>query len=541
MIVVAVFAVISAVLIPNFIRARENARQTAQQRAENAKPEPRPEGAEPLLESADVDLALQVEPLRVGLDVANRYVLEHQSRFLWSAGDSKPGPLPDQRLILFTLPAGVDQVEGLLFEVGRDNSWSEPQEVTYGSDFIAWRAPASAFPLETRLTYRAHGSDRLVYSWPEASKIRQLRASLTMGGQTEQALMPLGSLRPDEQSGSRYTWRLNNALAPAPIEVELSALDSPLGRAGRLFRLTGVALLLFGAGFWYLAELYKIGSLKDFRFGSFFLLALTYSSFFVSAAVLGVDGRWSAPAYLSLSLAISLPLLIFHVSQLVDPRFAWTRAVPLALSTLGLVLLGVYGGELRPLGFLALALMAIGFLTATYRPFRRAQEYRKSLADQALARALKDFEELRRQGREVSGALISRLESDGKLGELYTAELKSHLKALQNSLDIAKPTSLEACEWNGSALAQALERAREVCERLAGPTRSADGRVESRGLHCCYCGCAGSGGPYCSQCGKRMPVAWDCPGCQAVVSIPISLLPMGQAFHCVDCGQRAPL
>ena len=48
-----------------------------------------------------------------------------------------------------------------------------------------------------------------------------------------------------------------------------------------LFRFVGLAVLLFGAGFWYLSEQHKPGALNGFRWSHFLLLATIYSLFFV--------------------------------------------------------------------------------------------------------------------------------------------------------------------------------------------------------------------------------------------------------------------
>jgi prepilin-type N-terminal cleavage/methylation domain-containing protein len=530
MIVVSIIAFLSAILVPNFIRARERARLNSQARAEARPPTPRPKGNPPVLESAELDMTLHVQPLRVGLDVANRYQLEHQGIFSWSAGG--PGP----RLVLFELPAGADQIEGLLIECRSGQEWVEPKNLVYGDDFVAWEASPESFPLETRVAYGARGTDRLAYFWPHASKIRHLKASLAIAEQA-QAVLPLGSLRPTEQADSRYAWTLENVLAPAPIEVELSAVDSPLGQAGRLFRLTGLALLLFGAGFWYLAELYKVGSLRDFGFGSFLLLALTYSSFFVSVAVLSLDGRFSPLSYLALSLALCLPLLTFHVSQLVDARFAVSRALPLALVTLSLVLLGVYGGQWRSLGFLALALLGLAFLTGTYRPFRRTLDQRAQRRQEILAEAGSRLADLKKQSRRMESLLLAR--SASGLGEAELSHLKGRIQALRQASDITTPGQLEGLEWAISNLAGALELGQEALEQLDKSERESRREAGPPGSHCCYCGSANPSGTYCNHCGSKLPLVQGCGGCGQPVVVPVHLLPAHHSYHCSGCGHRA--
>ncbi len=534
MIVVAIFAVLSAILIPNLIRAKERARMS-KEGVDSVQAMPRPEGLPPLLESAVLVLDLHVQPLRVGLDIANRYQLETQGEFRLSAGGS------GTHLVLFELPEGVDQVEGLVVQVrSQDGNWQDPENLVYARDFLAWQVPAEEFPIEVRLAYGASGTDRLVQRWPHASKIKNLQVTLTTGQQAALTL-PLGSLRPTHQVEGRYDWELENVLSPAPIAIELSALDSPLAQAGQLFRLTGLAVLLFGAGFWYLAELYRVGSLRDFGFGSFLLLALTYSSFFVSVAVLSLDGRLSTPVYLLVSLGLCLPLLVFHVSQLVDSRFALTRAFPLALLTLCLVLLGVYGGGWRALGFLILGMLILGFMTATYRPFRQTQEQRIQYEEELLSQARRVWEELNGRGRSLESTLLSQLKNDQILGDGHASRLRDRVAALGQVLDQSPSTTYEGLNWGIEQLQRVVHLAQESLSQVeAVETESQMAKVSTakQGRHCSFCGAPGMTGRYCGDCGSHLPENRVCAGCSLEVPVPVSLLPTGQAFHCHGCGHR---
>lgn len=529
MVVVALFAIVSAVLIPNLIRARERARQNATL-AEQLTEEPRPKGSPPLLEGIALELALESEPLRVGLDVANRYRLQYRGESRWSPGGE------GSRRVLFELPVGVEQVEGLLLEVDSQGSWVEPEGVVYGRDFVAWTAPAEAFPLRSRLSYSAQGTDRLTLPWPAATKIRELTAQLRWSSPAG-ASFPLSSLRPQEEPGGLYRWQAQNVLNPAPIEVAFGAVDSPLAQAGQLFRLTGLALLLFGGGFWYLAELYQLGSLRDFRFGSFLLLAMTYSSFFVTVAVLSLDGRLPTTACLLLSMAFCLPLLAFHVSQLVDRRFALRYALPLALVTLSLVVIGVYGGTWRPVGLLVLALLVLAFLTASHRPFRRRQQEREAARAQALAQAQRGNAEVKARARQVEAALTSCLES---------TDLPAGFRALVTFCHSELSGLLGQSAWTQEQLEQqtqqwqeaiaAAESVLEDWQHQREQQRQERQRNPARGLHCCYCGAAEAPGRFCGACGRRQPERVPCPSCQSEVSISAADLSPQQSYHCCDCG-----
>ncbi|MCB0069089.1 MAG: prepilin-type N-terminal cleavage/methylation domain-containing protein, partial [Caldilineaceae bacterium] len=79
---------------------------------------------------------------------------------------------------------------------------------------------------------------------------------------------------------------LPEALQARGLDAAAQAPEPPPSPAAQLVRRAGLAVLLFGAGFWYLAELRRPGCLDRFRLGQFLLLALTFSLFFVAFAVL---------------------------------------------------------------------------------------------------------------------------------------------------------------------------------------------------------------------------------------------------------------
>lgn len=530
MVVVAAFAILSAILVPNFIKAREKARLNAEMQ-QSLLPEPAalPKGKAPQLSRADINIGLEVKPVRVGLDVANRYQIDH--RGLYEFASSGEG----EQVLIFELPEALQQVESLRLHIQQRGDWVEPPDVIYDRGFVAWVVPAESFPLVARLNYRALGQDELVYPWPVVGKMENLKVELSLTESAEMKL-PLWGIRPSSQEGSDYFWAFESLIAPAPIVLEFSALNSPLGQVGQLFRLSGLALLLFGAGFWYLAELYKIGSLKDFRMGSFFLLAGTYWSFFIAVAVLGFDGRMSAPLYIALSMALTLPLLVFHVRQLVDFRFALTRALPLALFTLSLVLLGVYGGGIRHLGFLGFGLLSVAFLTATYRPYVETQNIRKRRIQEQEAELARQCQSLREQAQELQTAMMLRLESSPPLSPLFANSLGECLEDLTGNLSLAR----ESSEWYQRTLEKSLTQGKRILEQSRGVDLERQTKRKEKAkakLHCVRCGAASLGGCYCGQCGRVLASFTDCGGCKATLVIPSDLLPEGQPYHCPHCGE----
>ena len=68
---------------------------------------------------------------------------------------------------------------------------------------------------------------------------------------------------------------------------------------------------------------------------------------------------------MAVSGALSLPLLGLHVARVMDRDFALTRAMPLALFTLAMVINVVYGGWARDYVFMGAAAAGFAFVTAT--------------------------------------------------------------------------------------------------------------------------------------------------------------------------------
>src|SRR5262245_8860740 len=165
-----------------------------------------------------------------------------------------------------------------------------------------------------------------------------------------------------------------------------------------LLRLAGLAVLLFGGGFWYLVELREPGRLDTFRLGHFLLLACTYSPFF---AVFAVLGSHEVPAWLSVGIAaaVSYPLVVLHVATIVDLHFSLTSALPLAMVTTGIVVNGVYGGSAQAYVWLGIACAVIAHLTLTYPVLARGQAARRSALDQQLVPAADELSAEAASGR----------------------------------------------------------------------------------------------------------------------------------------------
>jgi hypothetical protein len=169
---------------------------------------------------------------------------------------------------------------------------------------------------------------------------------------------------PTARSGRTLSWSIAGAVDPPDVELSLPAGQTRLGRIAGVCRLAALGLLLFCAGFWYLNEGERPGHLDDFHLGGVLLLALNYGTFFAVFAVLAVHvGLWGAP----IAAAVSLPLLTLHVARLTAPRFALTRAMPLAVGTVAAILGYVWLDAWRPLVALGAGVAAMAVVTVTWR------------------------------------------------------------------------------------------------------------------------------------------------------------------------------
>jgi hypothetical protein len=181
--------------------------------------------------------------------------------------------------------------------------------------------------------------------------------------------IPERALQPTDSGSGTFAWKFTNLVSDSDVRIVLPGAESALGRLFLLFRLTAVAILLFGAGCWYLNEQIATDRLENFRWGHFTLLASTYSLFFVVFGVIVYHGEMSV---LPAVVVSSLPMLVLHVSRILGFRFALIKVLPLAILTLGVVINGVYGGGVSDYIFIALLIVSVGYLTVTYQPNRKS-------------------------------------------------------------------------------------------------------------------------------------------------------------------------
>jgi len=358
------------------------------------------------------------------------------------------------------------------------------------------------------------------------------------------------------------------------VIVSIPAAQTPLARVLVLMRLVAVAVLLFGAGFWFLSEQAKPGQLDTFRLGHFLLLALTYSLFFVIFAVLEFHGKLGTAGAMIVSAVFSWPLLVLHVSRVLDFRFTVTRVLPLSAFTLGLVINGVYGGPIRDYVFIGAAIFILGYVTVGYEKWsaRRGQHRQEKEAAfrirrrallQKLTTDLGDkMSELSAIDAQATEQLKARHEPElfgararlDKAREPVNALCKEHeelMKRLPALLPaksfIGENELFDRIEREADAFRDRLEphvaqlRAelagfQESARALAPPAR--DGEV-----HCVACGRAAADAPFCQHCGAPRAAAVTCPTCRKPMLVPVHLMAetaRGSALFCASCGARMP-
>ena len=322
-------------------------------------------------------------------------------------------------------------------------------------------------------------------------------------------------------------------------------------------------MLLFGAGFWYLSEQVRPGQLDRFRWGHFLLLALTYSLFFVIFAVLELDGKVGTAASLGVSAVFSMPLLAFHVSRVLDLRFAITRVIPLALFTLGLVLNGVYGGIYRDYVWVGATILLIAYLTFAYQSWstRRAAYFEeRQVAYSARRSAL--IEEVTRG---LGGLVADLAAADARAAAILhgpalagSEESRARLKRAREPVagltkeyeELPKRLTYLPTEagWEAAESCKSLEQSTEafrsrVEPRLAqlrealetSPTGEPGEPSDSESVYCVACGHAVPDAPFCQVCGAPRPAAYTCSGCGERLVIPMHTRKKGEAAQRVFC------
>lgn len=564
LVVVVIVGVVSALLIPTLAEARLRSR--ARERAATPALPTRQQAVEvtaitsagvelrgPGPERIDVRARLATETFLHEREVHTRYRARLEATFVFRPLD----PRTDELSLRFPFPGGVQEARDVtLRAAGPDGVLAESAGTTYGTDGIRWRGRvAPGQPLTISTTCSVLGRDVLGYQLTGEGRARSVRFRLELET-PQRVVVPPDSLQPETRGG--LEWAFDDLVTDRAVVVELPAGTSPLGRLVLLCQLAGLAVLLFGAGFWYLCEARDPETLDAFRLPHFLLLALTYWLFFALFALLAFEGDPRLAAVVS--GAVSLPLLGLHVARLVDLRFALTRCLPLAALTLGVVLAGVYAEEHRAQLLAGAGAATIGWVTVTHRRWsadrtrrRAALDLRRArqARDRALEEAVAALEALRRRGAEAAAELAT--ETDGAL--VAAAELvdavrlqQAGLRPLDDAAHAAAAPAVEAAAARArSLLAAAVDdlcARREAAERarLAPAPPRAPVRDAAGGAHCVACGAAAPGeGGFCPTCGRARPRVVACR-CGASRTLVVHLLRKDWQrvpLHCDACGQAA--
>lgn len=380
LVVVVVIGVIASVAIPAMMKVADKAAAKSA-KYERMHPEELavrekeiPGDKLPMFEQFEADYRLSSDYQRVGLEVYSRYQLHGNGKIaIRSAAPDRGKGNGELVSLQIPFPQGTIEASNIFLRIV-DSATGEAEESTqadYRRDGIFWDgilAPGEVMVAEFGFT--TQGTESVEITLPPARRLSNLNLALDLSESAADEVASY-SLRPEEVSGQVYRWEFANLVSDRTISVRIPGAESPGGRLITLFRFMAVAVFLFGAGFLYMNESRAPGRLDRFRLGHFFLLALTYSLFFIIFAVIIYREHLGVIPALVLSAAFSLPLLVMHVARITTLRFAIRHVFPLAVVTLALVVNGVYGGAFRDYGFLILLVAVTAYLTATYRPGER--------------------------------------------------------------------------------------------------------------------------------------------------------------------------
>ena len=430
MVVVVMISIIAAVAIPALISRMRTEREggevaehpedgdVEEVRAAEEEVEPPPPGVVPTLVAGDV--AVEVTTTYELRGVAVRTVVEADVKAEYELRNDHE----EEKILLdFPFSPSVFEVSGASVEVETESArFVEPEGVSYSGRRMRWAgslAPGST--LKVRATYLTRSLDRFSLELPGEGRKGKIDVVIA-AGEARADWVPPESLRPTRVEPDLLAWDLANVITDRPILLEPPASVSPVGRLLLLFRLVGLAVTIFGAGFWYLSEFHQPGKLDSFRWGHFLLLATTFSLFFVVFAVLA----FGSPEHLWLNLAaaavVSLPLLVLHVSRFMSLRFALAFVLPLALYSLGIVVCGVYAESWRSYCFVAAGAFGVATLTITYpvwsegrRAHRREEQQRRGRARRidGVVHALDEEKKAVQEAQRTALAAAVQLERDG--------------------------------------------------------------------------------------------------------------------------------
>ncbi|MBI5093850.1 MAG: type II secretion system protein [Candidatus Hydrogenedentes bacterium] len=377
LVVTAIIGILAAVLLPAIQRARVASQKAQERRLQAEGTAKRVESQDspaslaelqaylqqkPVIEALEMDVTLQPSYRYEGMGVLALYEAACKGSVqVRSAVNGSPASL------FIPFPPGTSEVRNARLLLARGQTAAiSPDDAIFHKTGIYWRdLSPSEGPLTINFEFTALGRERYTQPLPPARRFGKVKIQVSLQD-VDTPMIPDEALQPTTVAKPTLEWTYDSIVTDLPIMIDIPGSASPMGRLTLLFQLVGVAVFLFGLGFWYLSELANPGQLDNFRWGHFLLLALTFSLYFAFFGVLTAKGALSVIPAMLVSAVIALPLLILHVKRILNLRFALARVFPLALVALGLVTNGVYGGPLRDYVFLAAALATLLFLVLTY-------------------------------------------------------------------------------------------------------------------------------------------------------------------------------
>lgn len=580
LVVVGIISVLFGILLPVFAKAREAARRAAEKASQSvqepAPVRPRlPAGPAPILDRFQLHMKLAPSYHRIGMDVYTRYQVDCTGQVVFRhPGGAGESPV----LLTVPFPHGIVEARDVQLTLTRPGPDGQevpltPASVEYDKTGIYSLCPVTpGQPVTARVQFVALGRDDFSYALPPRRQLRSLAITLDLAGASAPTI-PDEALQPSSAQADQVRWEFQNLVSDRQIFVAIPAAQAPLARMLLLLRLVAVSVLFFGAGFWYLSERSRPGQLDRFRLGHFALLALTYSLFFVIFAVLEFHGTLGTPNAMAVSAVFSLPLLVLHVSRVLDSRFAATRVVPLAVFSLGLVINGVYGGPVRDFVYIGAAILLMAYLTVDYQGWATVREQHRQEKQSTYAARRRELVEavtgeLGRQIAELTAAearardLLKALKSAdpsvpaGARARLEsTQELLNGLREEHEGLTRRLRTLPAEPGWEANEVCRSLERdASAFQDRLQSSLGYALAELEAyrstakppialaapAEVHCAACGRPGPAGTYCLHCGRAQASAEACAGCGDRLIVPLHLLgpkQRAETLFCPRCGK----
>jgi len=580
MVVVVFIAIVSGILVPMLLRMYDKARkpdieqvleiqseQIPEKRTEEELP--LPQGVPPVIESVGMNMALSSTYHRIGMNVYTRYEVHCKGSLLFRRSAQDENPV----LLIIPLPEGRTEARDVRLTLTRmsDSATWEPDNLVYHEQRLYW---SGMIPDDERfiaeVNFVALGREQFEYRLPPARQLRSIDIVLELTG-VGSPKIPNHALQPTEMSDRRLSWTFNNLVTDRTIIIEIPGTLSPLGRVLLLVRLVAVAVLLFGIGLWYLGEQWQPGHLKNFRWGHFLLLALTYSLYFVIFVVISFHEIVNSWLAMGIAAVFSLPLLLLHVTRVINFKFAYSRALPLAIFTLGLVINGVYGAGVRDYVFITAVIFVIAYLTITYEKW---EEGRAKYREQQRAKREKRFEAIRTklvndvkqivddiQVADMEAQRLVEISEQSELdAERYTltqkrqpvSELLKEYKELSKRLpDLRIASDGFDQEWYdsfeqevdqlGKDTRRILEVLRKAIDALKDKKSALRSQREEEEVYCIACGSATPPSPYCRECGTPRYRDLICGECGKQVLLPLHVISEEMEslkLYCPHCGEQ---